>query len=43
MCVSTKVWLRIFNCVFSNLNYVIKLPDWPVPGYHGNRIQNPET
>ena len=21
---------------FSNLNYVVKLPDWPVTGYHDN-------
>ena len=28
---------------FSDLNYIVKLPDWPVPGYHGNRIKNPET
>ena len=38
-CVSTKLCFRIFNLVFSNLNYVVKLPDWPVSGYHGNRIK----
>ena len=37
-CVSTKLCHRIFN-LFFNLNYVVKLPDWPVPGYHGNRIK----
>ena len=25
------------------LNYVIKFPDWPLPGYHGNRIKNPAS
>ena len=42
-CVSTKLCLWSFKFSFSNLNYVVKLPDWPVPGYHGNSIKNPET
>ena len=29
-----------FIFCFSSLNYVVKLPDWPVPGYHGNCLKN---
>ena len=31
------------NFFFQILNYVIKFPDWPLPGYHGNRFKNPAS
>ena len=32
-----KTMESFFCFFFQILNYVIKFPDWPLPGYHGNR------
>ena len=40
--ISTKPW-ACFDFFFQILNYVIKFPDWPLPGYHGNRVKNPAS
>ena len=33
--------LFFFFFFFQILNYVIKFPDWLLPGYHGIRVKNP--
>ena len=35
--------MKSFFYFFQILNYVIKFPDWPLPGYHGNRVKNPAS
>ena len=36
-----KTMKSFFDFFFQILNYVIKFPDWPLPGYHGNLVKNP--
>ena len=38
-----KIMKSFFWFFVQILNYVIKFPDWPLPGYHGNRIKNPAS
>ena len=38
-----KTMKSFFWFFFQILNYVIKFPDWPLPGYHGNRVKNPAS
>ena len=38
---SYKIMKPDFWYLFSNLNYVAKLPNWSVGGCHANRIKNP--
>ena len=42
----TNIYKTTKSCFwffFQILNYVIKFPDWPLPGYHGNRVKNPAS
>ena len=38
-----KTMKSFFWFFFKILNYVIKFPDWPLPGYHGNHVKNPAS